>query len=75
MTNEQMKEVTEHMETIFVKKGDCLVRQEKINSTLANDDKRIELLTERLNMIIKLSWVVASATIGQLIIAFFNTIK
>lgn len=58
----------------YVRKGDCNERQESVNNRFANDDKRIEKLIDRLNLWDKLLWVIASASIGALVLEFFGLI-
>lgn len=58
----------------YVKTEDCNEKQEKVNAKFANDDKRIDKLIDRLNLWNKLLWAIASASIGALIVSFFELI-
>jgi hypothetical protein len=68
------KEVIAECKNIFVQIDDCNDKQEKVNSRFANDDKRIEKLMDKLEVWGKLLWVIASASLGALVVAFFELI-
>jgi hypothetical protein len=75
-------EVAERVEKRLIERGDeryvmaqdCNERQEKVNKRFANDDKRIEIISHDFAVIKKLMWAVATATIGTLVVAFFELI-
>ncbi len=67
-------EVIAECKNIFVQIDDCNDKQEKVNSRFANDDKRIEKLIDKLETWGKLLWVIASASLGALVVAFFELI-
>lgn len=75
-------EVIEKVEKKLIERGDeryvmaseCNDRQEKVNKKFANDDKRIEIISHDFAVIKKLMWAVASASIGSLVVAFFELI-
>jgi hypothetical protein len=58
----------------YVSQNDCNDKQEKMNGRFANDDKRIEIISHDFAVIKKLMWAVASASIGSLVVAFFELI-
>ena len=58
----------------YVSQSDCNDKQEKMNGRFANDDKRIEIISHDFAVIKKLMWAVASASIGSLVVAFFELI-
>lgn len=58
----------------YVMRGDCNERQERVNRKFANDDKRIEIISHDFCVIKKLMWTVASASIGSLVVAFFELV-
>lgn len=60
------KDILEEADERYVMADDCIERQESINKMLANDDKRIELISHDFNTIKKLMWVIASASAGSL---------
>lgn len=68
------KEILEEADERYVHVGDCTDKQESINKKFANDDKRIDRLIDRLNIWNKLLWAIASASIGALVVAFFDLI-
>ena len=45
-----------------------------VNKKFSNDDKRIEIISHDFAVIKKLMWAVASASIGSLVVAFFELI-
>lgn len=75
-------EIIQKVEAHLIARGDeryvmvqtCNDRQEKVNGKFANDDKRIEIISHDFAVIKKLMWAVASASIGSLVVAFFELI-
>lgn len=75
-------EVIEKVEKKLIERGDeryvmvseCNDRQERVNNKFANDDKRIEIISHDFGVIKKLMWAVASASIGTLVVAFFELV-
>lgn len=53
---------------------DCNEKQESVNKKFANDDKRIDKLIDRIDLWSKLLWVIASSSIGALVVAFLELI-
>lgn len=68
------KEIFEEADERYVHVGDCSDKQESINKKFANDDKRIDKLIDRLEIWNKLLWAITSASIGALVVAFFDLI-
>lgn len=68
------KEIFEEADERYVHIGDCSDKQESINKKFANDDKRIDKLIDRLEIWNKLLWAITSASIGALVVAFFDLI-
>ena len=58
----------------YVLQSDCNDKQERVNKRFSNDDKRIELISHDFAIIKKLMWAVATASIGSLVVAFFELI-
>jgi hypothetical protein len=58
----------------YVLAAECTERQELVNRRFANDDKRIEIISHDFAVIKKLMWAVATASIGSLVVAFFELI-
>lgn len=58
----------------YVLQSDCNDKQESVNKKFAKDDKRIEIISHDFAVIKKLMWAVASASIGSLVVAFFELI-
>ena len=67
-------EIFEEADEKYVKVADCTERQELVNKKFANDDKRIEIISHDFAIVKKLMWAVASASIGSLVVAFFELI-
>lgn len=78
ITAEVIQKVEHHMiergDERYVMASECNDRQEKVNKRFANDDKRIEIISHDFGVIKKLMWAVASASIGSLVVAFFELI-
>lgn len=67
-------ELQDILDDRYVLQSSCNDRQEKINGKFSNDDKRIEIISHDFAVIKKLMWAVASASIGSLVVAFFELI-
>ena len=63
-----------HFDERYVMQTDCSNRQEEMNKRFANDDKRIDLMLQKWNIIEKLLWAVATTTIGILAASIFSLI-
>lgn len=75
LEKEDILELQSILDDRYVKQKDCDERQEKVNNRFANDDKRIELLSNKFKTWDKLFWVIASASIGSLVTAIFELIS
>ena len=58
----------------YVQQKSCNDIQIQNNSRFSNDDKRIEIMVHDFGIIKKLMWAVATASIGSLVVAFFELI-
>lgn len=58
----------------YVHKDDCVDTQEQNAKKFANDDTRIKLFEQQLSMWSKLFWVIASATVGQLVVSLLELV-
>ena len=58
----------------YVMQSECNEKQERVNKKFANDDKRIDKLIDRMDLWSKLLWVIASSSIGALVVAFLQLI-
>ena len=58
----------------YVMLSNCSERQEAINKKFANDDKRIDRIINRVAIWEKLLWAIASASIGSVVLSFFELI-
>lgn len=68
------EEILQITDERYVHIGDCNDKQEIVNKKFANDDKRIDKLIDRMGIWDKLFWVIASSSIGALIVSFFELI-
>jgi hypothetical protein len=74
ITHEDVQELKTVFDDRYVLQSDCNEKQENVNKKFANDDKRIDTLIGRMNLWNKLLWAIASASIGSLVVAFFELI-
>jgi hypothetical protein len=68
------KRILERGDERYVMVQDCNDKQAKVSKKFANDDKRIEIISHDFAVIKKLMWAVASASIGSLVVAFFELV-
>lgn len=74
VTHEDIQELKMVFDDRYVLQSDCATTQEQVSKKLANDDKRIDKLFDRLNLWDKLLWAIASASIGALVVSFLQLI-
>lgn len=58
----------------YVHQSDCNETQAQNSKNFAKNDKRIEIISHDFEVIKKLVWTIASASIGSLVVAFFELI-
>ena len=68
------REIFDEADERYVHIESCNEKQEAVAKKFANDDKRIEIISHDFNVIKKLMWAVASASIGSLVTAIFELI-
>ena len=68
------KEILDEADERYVKIESCTEKQETVNKKFANDDKRIDKLIDRMEIWNKLFWVIASSSIGALVVSFLELI-
>lgn len=56
----------------YVHQSNCNEIQAQNSKIFAKDDKRIEIISHDFETVKKLMWVVASSSIGSLVVAFFE---
>lgn len=71
---DDIKKLEETFDDRYVLQSDCNEIQKNNSKRFANDDKRIEIISHDFAVIKKLMWAVASASIGSLVVAFFELI-
>ena len=74
ISREDMNEIKSELDERYVMQGDCDSIQQKVNNKFANDDKRIDILLDRVGVFNKLLWLIASSSVGALLVAFFDLI-
>ena len=74
LTREDIEDLKKELDERYVQQKDCNDIQSRNNSRFANDDKRIEIIVHDFGIIKKLMWAVATASIGSLVVAFFELI-
>lgn len=68
------KHFDERYKEMFVHVSECNEKQTEVNKNFAKDDKRIDMILDKLNLWGKLLWAIATSSIGALVIAFFELI-
>ncbi len=66
ITHEDFQEIKKVLDDRYVLQSDCDDIQRETNKKFANDDKRIDLLSHRINVWNKLLWTIATTSIGAL---------
>jgi hypothetical protein len=74
ITHEDVTELKKVFDDRYVLQSDCNDRQEAVNKKFANDDKRIDKLIDRMEIWNKLFWVIASSSIGALVMSVLELI-
>lgn len=74
ITHEDIQEIKKVLDDRYVLQSDCDETQEKMNKKFANDDKRIDLLSHRMNVWNKLLWTIATTSIGALVTSVLQLI-
>ena len=74
LNHEDFTEIKKVLDDRYVLKRDCNEKQEVVNKRFADDDKRIDKLIDRTNLWGKLLWVIASSSIGALVVSFFELV-
>lgn len=69
-----LKELENFFDDRYVKQSTCNTIQNENSRVHADNDKRIEIISHDFAVIKKLMWAVASASIGSLVVAFFELI-
>ena len=74
LTREDFTEIKNELDDRYVLQSECNEKQDAVNKKFSNDDKRIDIISHDFATIKKLMWAVASASIGSLVVAFFELI-
>lgn len=74
VTHEDVTELKKVFDERYVLQRDCNDKQETVNKKFANDDKRIDKLIDRMEIWNKLFWVIASSSIGALVMSVLELI-
>lgn len=74
LSREDLAIIKSELDERYVMQSTCDDIQRETAKKLANDDKRIDRLMDRVNVWNKLLWAIASASISSLIVAIFQLI-
>lgn len=74
ITHEDFQEIKKVLDDRYVLQSDCDDIQRETNKKFANDDKRIDLLSHRMNVWNKLLWTIATTSIGALVTSVLQLI-
>ena len=74
LTHDDFAEIKKEFDDRYVLQGDCDSAQRDISNRFANDDKRIDKLIDRMEIWNKLFWIIATSSIGALVVSFFELI-
>lgn len=74
LNHDDFTEIKKVLDDRYVLQSDCSETQSINSKKFAKDDKRIEIISHDFDVIKKLMWAVASASIGSLVVAFFELI-
>lgn len=58
----------------YVRQATCDERHRAVSNKFANDDKRIELLLQRLTSYDKLLWIITTSVVGMLVTSVVSII-
>lgn len=72
--HEDIQELKKVFDDRYVLQSDCDDVQANINKKFANDDKRIDLLSHRMNIWNKLLWTIATTSVGALVTSIFQLV-
>ena len=74
LTHDDFAEIKKEFDERYVLQSDCDSAQRDISNRFANDDKRIDKLIDRMGIWNKLFWIIATSSIGALVVSFFELI-
>lgn len=74
ITHEDFQEIKKELDDRYVLQSDCDDVQREMNKKFSNDDKRIDLLSHRMNVWNKLLWTIATTSIGALVTSVLQLI-
>jgi hypothetical protein len=74
LNHEDFTEIKRVLDDRYVLQSECNETQAINSKKFAKDDKRIEIISHDFDVIKKLMWAVATASIGSLVVAFFELI-
>jgi hypothetical protein len=74
LSMEDFDTIKKEFDDRYVLQSDCNETQAQNSKIFAKDDKRIEIMWHDFAVIKKLMWAVATASIGTLVVAFFELI-
>lgn len=72
IAHDDIKELQDAFDERYVRQNDCNDRHEKVNARISSEDKKLAVVDSRLKTIEKIVWIIATATITQVIISIFQ---
>lgn len=64
---ETVNELKRIFDERYVQQADCTKEQESVNRKFANDDKRIDMMAQKIRLFEKLAYIIATASVGSFV--------
>lgn len=74
MNKDEIEAMRSEFDERYVRQATCDERHRAVRNKFANDDKRIELLLQRLASYDKLIWIIATSVVGTLVTSVVSII-
>lgn len=69
---ETIEKLEEVFDERYVLQSDCNEKQESVNKKFANDDKRIDMMAQKIKLFEKLAYIIATASVGSFVTQLAN---
>lgn len=74
MNKDDLEAMLSEFDDRYVRRATCDERHRAVSNKFANDDKRIELLLQRLASYDKLLWIITTSVVGTLVTSVVSII-
>lgn len=74
MNKDDLEAMRSEFDDRYVRQSTCDERHRAVSNKFSNDDKRIELLLQRLASYDKLLWIIATSVVGTLVTSVVSII-